>query len=114
MRGSEAAWRSRAATDLGVGGAVVDQAQLPVVERLLSDGRDRLLEHMQGRVVDRRQHRDQRRIGRRQGVRGRAALHARGWARDRLAAMVADLGINPDRTGDQWTGAPAARFDPQL
>ncbi len=38
--------------DLGVGGAVIDQAQLPVRVRLLAYGGDRLLEHVGRRVVD--------------------------------------------------------------
>ena len=49
--------------DLRVGGAVVDQAELPIRERLLPYGADRLLEHLRGRIVDGGQHRDQRRPG---------------------------------------------------
>ena len=64
MRGSEAAWRSQRGDDLGVGGAVVDEAQLPAGEGLRADGGDRLFEHVQGWVVDWGQHRDQRGLAR--------------------------------------------------
>ena len=46
--------------DLGVGGAVVDEAQLPVGVGLVAHGGDGLLEHGQGWVVDRGEHRDER------------------------------------------------------
>ena len=62
--------------DLGVGGAVVDEAQLPVGVGLVAHGGDGLLEHGQGWVVDRGEHRDERAApaaivrGRRRGRRG--------------------------------------------
>src|SRR5581483_10737996 len=49
--------------DLGVAGSVVEQAELPVRERLASNGGDRLLEHVRRGVVDGGEYGDQGRPG---------------------------------------------------
>ena len=107
MRGSEAAWRSQRGDDLGVGGAVVDQAQLPVGVGLVADGGDRLLEHVQRRVVDGGEHRDQRagpvRRRRRARVRGCGARRRGG------RAGVDERRLHPDRARDRRARRPAAR-----
>ena len=66
--------------DLGVGGAVVDQAQLPLSEGLGRHGGDRLIEHPDRRVVNRYEDRDEG------AWRGKLASPAREAARGAPAA----------------------------
>ena len=82
--------------DLVVGGAVIDQAQLPVSEHLCSNGGDCLLEHLRGRVVDGRQDRDQRHPLGASNSSGREPLV--GWrTRDRRRQGIDDRWVQPDR-----------------
>ena len=55
--------------DVGVGGAVVDEAQLPVGVGLVANGGDGLLEHVRRRVVHGGEHGDERPVVTGVGVR---------------------------------------------
>ena len=84
--------------DLGVGGAVVDEAELPVGVGLVADGGDGLLEHVQRWVVDGGEHRDQRSRRRR----SESAAGCGGGRRGRRGgARGVDEGrLQPDRARD--------------
>ena len=106
MRGSEAAWRSRAVVICGVGGAVVDEAQLPVGVGLVADGGDGLFEHGQGWVVDGGEHRDERSA---RGDRGAAGYGGGGWRGQRGCLGVESAGSTHtarDVMSRQAPGAP--------
>ena len=100
--------------DLRSGGAVVDQAELPVPEALSADGLDCLAEHLKRRVVDGHQHRHER-----LGVASRRSRIARrrgGECSVRLGGGVDEHRIHPGHPGDQPGTALARRVDdePQL
>ncbi|HLY81718.1 MAG TPA: hypothetical protein VKQ71_01975 [Acidimicrobiales bacterium] len=84
--------------DVGVGGAVVDQAEFPVLEGLLAYGSDGFLEHGNGRVVDRGEDGDERAVGG-QSVRVGGML---GCARgDWWGGGIDEGGLEPDPAGDR-------------
>ena len=99
MRGSVAAWRCRAVVICGVGGAVVDEAQLPVGVGLVADGGDGLLEHVRRWVVDGGEHGDERSVG---------AVRGAGWSGD----VAGSVGGHVARGGQGRLSVDKNRFHP--
>ena len=98
MRGSECGVALQRGGDLGVGGAVVDQAELPVGVGLVADGGDGLLEHLRGWVVDGGEHRDERSGGAEPGRRRRC--------RRGRCVRVNERRLHPHRPNNLILGRP--------
>ena len=100
MRGSAAAWRWRAAMISGLVEPSSTRHSSQLVNVCARTGGDRLLEHLQRRVVDGREHRDQRRVVGRVAVPGLNGRAERRRAGQRRRVRVGDRRLHPDRPLD--------------